>query len=73
MVNKVRALGTWYTKGFENGSHLRTAINQCDSIGRLRGIVEAFFFEGAASFDGLRNVGSADAGKPSAGALAADR
>ena len=46
VVNKVRALGTWYTKGFENGSHLRIAINQCDSIGRLREIVETFFFEG---------------------------
>jgi tRNA-dihydrouridine synthase B len=73
VVNKVRALGTWYTKGFENGSHLRIAINQCDSIGRLREIVETFFFEGAASFDGLRtSAGSADAGQRPAGALAAE-
>jgi tRNA-dihydrouridine synthase len=73
VVNKVRALGTWYTKGFENGSHLRTAINQCDSIGRLREIVETFFFEGAASFDALRtSAGSADAGQRPAGALAAE-
>ena len=70
MVNKVRALGTWYTKGFENGSHLRTAINQCDSIGRLREIVDAFFFEEA----GLRSSArSADAGERPAGALAAER
>jgi tRNA-dihydrouridine synthase B len=47
VVNKIRALGSWYTKGFENGSHLRTAINQCDSIGQLREIVEEFFFEDA--------------------------
>jgi nifR3 family TIM-barrel protein len=73
VVNKIRALGTWYTKGFENGSHLRTAINQCDSIGRLREIVETFFFERAASFDALRtSAPSADAGERPAGALAAD-
>ena len=24
VVNKLRALGSWYTKGLENGSHLRT-------------------------------------------------
>ena len=46
VVNKVRALGSWYTKGFENGSHLRTAVNQCDSVGRLRALVARFFFEG---------------------------
>jgi nifR3 family TIM-barrel protein len=71
VVNKLRALGSWYTKGFENGSHLRTAINQCDSIGRLREIVETFFFERAASFDGIgTSAPSADAGERSAGALA---
>mgnify|MGYP003580834011 CR=1 FL=1 len=26
-VNKLRALNSWYTKGLDNGSHLRTAIN----------------------------------------------
>ncbi len=32
VINKVRALGSWYTKGLENGSHLRTAINSADSL-----------------------------------------
>lgn len=45
VINKVRALGTWYTKGFENGSHLRTAINHCDSIAALRDLIVAFFIE----------------------------
>src|SRR5947209_3046953 len=27
VINKVRALGSWYTKGLEGGSHLRIAIN----------------------------------------------
>jgi tRNA-dihydrouridine synthase B len=28
VVNKVRALGSWYTKGLESGSHLRTALSR---------------------------------------------
>jgi len=45
VINKLRALGSWYTKGLENGSHLRMAINSAESIGALREIIEAFFFE----------------------------
>ncbi len=45
VINKVRALGSWYTKGFDNGSHLRTAINHCDSIAALRDLIFAFFIE----------------------------
>jgi tRNA-dihydrouridine synthase B len=44
VINKLRALGSWYTKGFENGSHLRVAINSSESIGQLRDIIEGFFF-----------------------------
>ena len=36
VINKLRALGAWYTRGFDNGSRLRTAINTCDSIGALQ-------------------------------------
>jgi len=43
VVNKVRALGSWYTKGFENGSHLRTAINSAESVRELRELIAAFF------------------------------
>ena len=32
VVNKLRALGSWYTKGLDNGSHLRTAINSAPSL-----------------------------------------
>ena len=35
VVNKLRALGSWYTKGLENGSHLRTAINSAPSLDQL--------------------------------------
>jgi tRNA-dihydrouridine synthase B len=44
VINKVRALAAWYTKGFEGGGHLRVAINTCTSISALRELVEEFFF-----------------------------
>jgi len=36
VINKLRALGSWYTKGLDNGSHLRTAINVAESLDGLR-------------------------------------
>jgi hypothetical protein len=44
IVNKVRALASWYTKGLENGSHLRTVINTTDSLVRLREAIVEFFW-----------------------------
>jgi tRNA-dihydrouridine synthase B len=52
VINKLRALATWYTKGFDHGSRLRTAINQCESVPALRGLIEQFFFEGAYALAG---------------------
>jgi nifR3 family TIM-barrel protein len=43
VVNKIRALGSWYTKGFDNGSHLRTAINRAESVSELKDLIDAFF------------------------------
>jgi tRNA-dihydrouridine synthase B len=43
VINKIRALGSWYTKGLENGSHLRTAVNSAESIDHLRDILMSFF------------------------------
>jgi tRNA-dihydrouridine synthase B len=48
VVNKLRALGSSYTKGLENGSHLRTAINSADSLEKVREIIATFFTAGAA-------------------------
>jgi tRNA-dihydrouridine synthase B len=45
VINKVRALGSWYTKGLEGGSRLRTAINSAESLAQLRDIVSLFFFD----------------------------
>ena len=43
VINKLRALNSWFTKGLDNGSHLRVAINAADSIPRLRDVIEEFF------------------------------
>ena len=44
VINKLRALNTWYTKGLDNGSHLRVAVNSAESVSQLRNIIEEFFF-----------------------------
>jgi len=43
VINKLRALNSWYTKVLDNGSHLRIAINSAESIDDLRDIVADFF------------------------------
>ena len=43
VINKLRALGSWYTKGLDGGSQLRSSINSSESIAQLRGIIESFF------------------------------
>jgi len=49
VINKLRALGAWYTKGVDNGSRLRVELNQAESIAELRELVCRFFFEVAAT------------------------
>ncbi len=49
VINKLRALNSWYTKGLDNGSHLRVSINAAESIPHLRAIIEDFFFAKAES------------------------
>jgi tRNA-dihydrouridine synthase B len=43
VINKMRALVSWYSKGLDNGSHLRMAINSANSISQTRDIIEQFF------------------------------
>ena len=44
VINKVRALCGWYSKGLDDGSHLRSRVNTAVSLGELREIVDEFFF-----------------------------
>jgi tRNA-dihydrouridine synthase B len=43
VINKLRALMSWYSKGLHNGGHLRTAINAAESIDQVRAIIGSFF------------------------------
>jgi tRNA-dihydrouridine synthase B len=44
VINKLRALCTWYTRGFHGGSRLRVAVNHTDSIQALRQEIAHFFW-----------------------------
>ncbi len=43
VVNKVRALGSWYTKGLEGGAQLRVSVNSAESVSTLKAIIRDFF------------------------------
>ena len=43
VINKLRALMSWYSKGLHNGGHLRTQVNAATSLSQVRDIVEGFF------------------------------
>jgi tRNA-dihydrouridine synthase B len=43
VINKLRALNSWFTKGLDGGSQLRVAINSADSIAQLRDVIQTFF------------------------------
>jgi tRNA-dihydrouridine synthase B len=60
VINKLRALCTWYTKGLDDGSHLRVAVNAATSLPQLRGIIEEFFMCDTAP--GAASLAAADVG-----------
>jgi tRNA-dihydrouridine synthase B len=43
VINKMRALMSWYSKGLHNGGNLRTSINSAQSIPHARDIISGFF------------------------------
>ena len=43
VINKLRALCAWYSKGVDSGSHLRVRINNATSIGEVQEIIASFF------------------------------
>ena len=43
VINKVRALCAWYSKGLEGGSILRSRVNTANSLGQLDEILDEFF------------------------------
>ncbi|MBI3048896.1 MAG: tRNA dihydrouridine synthase DusB [Acidobacteria bacterium] len=57
VINKIRALCSWYSKGLDGGSHLRARVNSAVSLTELREIIEECFF--AAPAVTRRNSGEA--------------
>ena len=49
VINKLRALCAWYSKGLDSGSHLRIQVNDADSVARLRHIIDDFFISTTAT------------------------
>ena len=49
VINKLRALCAWYSRGLDSGSHLRVAINSAGSISQLRHLIEDFFMHAPAT------------------------
>ncbi len=64
VINKLRALMSWYSKGLPNGGHLRTAINAADSIGQAHDIIAEFFGANAWPGAGTRTADGAAPSSP---------
>jgi tRNA-dihydrouridine synthase B len=43
VINKIRALCSWYTKGFEGGAQFRIGVNSAKSIPELQELIDRFF------------------------------
>ena len=43
VINKIRALCSWYSKGLDGGSALRVRVNSAENLVQLRAIVGEFF------------------------------
>ena len=43
VINKIRALCSWYTKGFEGGAQFRIGVNTTKSISELEDLIQKFF------------------------------
>ena len=53
VINKLRALMSWYSKGLHNGGQLRTDVNAASSIAQLRDLVESLLRPHQAHNSGL--------------------
>ena len=48
VINKLRALCAWYSKGIDSGSHFRVRVNTVSSLTELRETIHEFFFPSSA-------------------------
>jgi hypothetical protein len=43
VINKLRALCAWYSKGIEGGGDFRVRINSAASIGQVHDLIDTYF------------------------------
>ena len=43
VINKIRALCSWYSRGLDGGSQLRVRVNSAERVDDLRAIIDEFF------------------------------
>jgi hypothetical protein len=48
VVNKLRALCAWYSKGVDGGGAFRGRLNTASSLAEVRDLVDEYFFRGQA-------------------------
>jgi hypothetical protein len=58
VINKLRALCAWYSKGLDGGSHLRIRVNAAESVGQLREIIDEFFRHGVTDLPAAADTAS---------------
>ena len=51
MINKLRALCAWYSKGFDHGAQFRVRVNSARSVPELRDSIDEFFVESGSLVD----------------------
>jgi tRNA-dihydrouridine synthase B len=56
VVNKLRALCGYYTKGFDGGGTLRVAVNQAANVAALRELIVEFFATGSGTAAGRNSL-----------------
>ncbi len=45
VINKLRALNAWYSKGLEGGGNFRVAVNSAESVAEVRDLIAKFFLQ----------------------------
>ena len=53
VINKLRALCSWYSKGLEGGSQVRIRVNSAEHVDDLRAIVHEYFMPGGSENSSL--------------------
>jgi len=54
VINKLRALCSWYSKGLEGGSQVRVRVNSAERVNDLRAIIDEYFMAGGSEDPPLR-------------------